>query len=82
MRRAAQLLRAACVGLVGQPAFDELYALMKAHADSGEGEGEGEGGGESVAELSRRVFGIISYDKSEAVPLLYRLLYSEGQLEG
>jgi NIMA (never in mitosis gene a)-related kinase len=79
MRRAAQLLRAACIDLVGAPAFEQLYALMKANADAG---GEEEGEGESLTELSRRVFRIIPYDKSEAVPLLYRLLYSEAQLEG
>jgi hypothetical protein len=78
LKSTVQLLRAACVDLVGRPAFEELYALMKRQADAADNDSSGA----SVTELSRQVFKIIPYDKSEAVPLLYRLLYSEAQLDG
>jgi hypothetical protein len=78
LRSALLLLRAACIDLVGKSAFEELYALMKRQADTVDSDSSGA----SVTELSRQVFKIIPYDKSEAVPLLYRLLYSEAQLDG
>ncbi len=36
----------------------------------------------SMTDLSRLVFKIIPYDKSEVIQMMYKLLYLESQLEG
>jgi len=71
MRSAALIQRAACVDLIGEKAFLELYDLLSSHQVNES----------SMTELSRLVFKIISYDKSEVIQMLYKLLYMESQLE-
>ncbi|KAF5836731.1 hypothetical protein DUNSADRAFT_5520 [Dunaliella salina] len=71
LRSAALIQRAACVDLIGERAFLELYDLLSSHQVSES----------SMTELSRLVFKIISYDKSEVIQMLYKLLYMESQLE-
>ncbi|EFJ45748.1 NimA-related protein kinase 4 [Volvox carteri f. nagariensis] len=72
MRSAMMIQRAACLDLVGEKAFNELYALLKSNqVDEA-----------SMTDLSRLVFKIIPYDKSEVIQMMYKLLYLESQLEG
>ncbi|GFR51624.1 hypothetical protein Agub_g14051 [Astrephomene gubernaculifera] len=72
MRTALMIQRAACLDLVGEKAFNELYALLKSNqVDEA-----------SMTDLSRLVFKIIPYDKSEVIQMMYKLLYLESQLEG
>lgn len=75
MTNALALQRAACVALIGKEQFAQLYELLKARADSKDLDEM------SLEELARLVFGIIPYDKADAIPLLYKLLYLEAQLE-
>ncbi|KAG2429699.1 hypothetical protein HYH02_013957 [Chlamydomonas schloesseri] len=72
MKSAMMIQRAACLDLVGEKAFNELYALLKSNqVDEA-----------SMTDLSRLVFKIIPYDKSEVIQMMYKLLYLESQLEG
>jgi len=72
MRSAMMIQRAACLDLIGEKAFNELYALLKSNqVDEA-----------SMTDLSRLVFKIIPYDKSEVIQMMYKLLYLESQLEG
>lgn len=75
MTSALSLQRAACVNLVGQEAFHKLYELLKASADSKDVDEM------DVNEMARLVFGIIPYEKADVLPLLYKLLYLEAQIE-
>lgn len=71
LRSAMMLQRAACLDLIGDKAFNELYALLKSNqVDEA-----------SMTDLSRLVFKIIPYDKSEVIQMMYKLLYLESQLE-
>eukprot|EP00798_Chlamydomonas_sp_ICE-L_P022983 gene22983-30171_t len=69
---ALMIQRAACLDIVGEAAFDELYALLRSNqVDEA-----------SMTDLSRLVFKIIPYEKSEVIQMMYKLLYLESQLEG
>ncbi|KAL6749037.1 NIMA-related kinase 4 [Haematococcus lacustris] len=71
MRSAMMIQRAACLDLIGDKAFNDLYALLKSNqVDEA-----------SMTDLSRLVFKIIPYDKSEVIQMMYKLLYLESQLE-
>lgn len=71
MQQALLLQKAACQQMIGQKAYDELYALLKSNQVDEH----------SMTDLSRLVFKIIPYDKSEVIQMMYKLLYLEGQLE-
>lgn len=71
MQQALLLQKAACQNMIGQKAYDELYALLKSNQVDEH----------SMTDLSRLVFKIIPYDKSEVIQMMYKLLYLEGQLE-
>ncbi|GLC47162.1 hypothetical protein PLESTB_001387600 [Pleodorina starrii] len=72
MKSAMMIQRAACLDLVGEKAFNELYALLKSNqVDEA-----------SMTDLSRLVFKIIPYDKAEVIQMMYKVLYLESQLEG
>ncbi|MEW5302088.1 MAG: hypothetical protein WDW36_004898 [Sanguina aurantia] len=71
MTSALMIQRAACLDLIGDKAFDELYSLLKSNqVDEA-----------SMTDLSRLVFKIVPYEKSEVIQMMYRLLYLESQLE-
>eukprot|EP00195_Chlamydomonas_chlamydogama_P009069 CAMPEP_0202904676 /NCGR_PEP_ID=MMETSP1392-20130828/30593_1 /ASSEMBLY_ACC=CAM_ASM_000868 /TAXON_ID=225041 /ORGANISM="Chlamydomonas chlamydogama, Strain SAG 11-48b" /LENGTH=558 /DNA_ID=CAMNT_0049592433 /DNA_START=449 /DNA_END=2125 /DNA_ORIENTATION=- len=71
MRAALMIQKAACLDLIGEKPFNELYNLLKSNqVDEA-----------SMTDLSRLVFKIIPYDKSEVIQMMYKLLYLEGQLE-
>jgi NIMA (never in mitosis gene a)-related kinase len=72
LHSAALLQQAACLNLIGEQAFSELYTLLSLHKVVNE---------ESMKNLSRLVFKIIPYDKSEVIQMLYKLLYIQSQLE-
>jgi hypothetical protein len=63
---------ATCIDMVGSDAYDKLHDLLKSNKiDEG-----------TVTDLSRLVFQIIPHDKSEAIQMMYKLLYLENQLQG
>ncbi|KAK9829475.1 hypothetical protein WJX72_006083 [[Myrmecia] bisecta] len=75
--------RIRCQELIGMQAFDELYTLFKSEMDKDSPSGTGtldSGRGDSADMMSEAVFRIIPPDKSEAVHLLYKLIYIESQL--
>lgn len=71
MESAAMIQRSACLDLIGEAAFNELYSLLRSHQMVNEA---------SMRDLSRLVFKIIPYDKSEVIQMLYKLLYIESQM--
>eukprot|EP00955_Chlamydomonas_euryale_P069245 360367-Chlamydomonas_euryale.AAC.3 len=71
MKGALMIQKAACLEMIGQDAYDQLYELLKSNqVDEA-----------SMTDLSRLVFKIIPYDKSEVIQMMYKLLYLESQLE-
>lgn len=68
---ALMIQRAACLDIVGEEKFNELYALLRSQ-DVDEA---------SMTDLSRLVFEIIPYEQSEVIQMMYKLLYLETQLE-
>ncbi|GAX78668.1 hypothetical protein CEUSTIGMA_g6106.t1 [Chlamydomonas eustigma] len=71
MRSALMIQKAACLDMIGQDAYNQLYKLLKSNqVDEA-----------SMTDLSRLVFKIIPYDKSEVIQMMYKLLYLESQLE-
>eukprot|EP00201_Polytomella_parva_P021083 CAMPEP_0175040272 /NCGR_PEP_ID=MMETSP0052_2-20121109/1157_1 /TAXON_ID=51329 ORGANISM="Polytomella parva, Strain SAG 63-3" /NCGR_SAMPLE_ID=MMETSP0052_2 /ASSEMBLY_ACC=CAM_ASM_000194 /LENGTH=95 /DNA_ID=CAMNT_0016302437 /DNA_START=54 /DNA_END=341 /DNA_ORIENTATION=+ len=71
MKNVLEAQRLACHDLVGEQAFNDLYALLKSNSVDEA----------SMTDLSRMVFKIISYDKSEVIQMMYKLLYLESQIE-
>ena len=70
------------VSLIGSEAFAGLYDFLRRRADAiDEGRTDEVGAAGSIADLSRLVFSIIPYEKAEAVTLVYRYMYLQGQLE-
>lgn len=70
MHAAAMIQRSACLDLIGESAFEELYALLGSQPVNEA----------SMRDLSRLVFKIIPYNKSEVIQMIYKLLYIESQL--
>lgn len=71
MKGALMIQKAACLEMIGQDAYNQLYELLKGNqVDEA-----------SMTDLSRLVFKIIPYDKSEVIQMMYKLLYLESQLE-
>lgn len=70
MRAALMIQKAACLDMIGEGAYAQLYELLKSNQLDEK----------SMTDLSRHVFKIIPYDKSEVIQMLYKLLYLESQL--
>ena len=70
MRSALMIQKAACLDMIGESAYGQLYELLKSNQLDEK----------SMTDLSRHVFKIIPYDKSEVIQMLYKLLYLESQL--
>ncbi|KIY98451.1 hypothetical protein MNEG_9513 [Monoraphidium neglectum] len=75
--------------MVGQRAFEALHMLIRMQAgaecgggDGGAGGGGGAGNGGAGDALRASVLRIIPESKLDVLPLMFRLLYAEGQLEG
>eukprot|EP00877_Chromochloris_zofingiensis_P008776 jgi/Chrzof1/4151/Cz14g00290.t1 len=90
MRQVLPQLRASIIDVVGQRAFDALYLLLRMTADaaadsprdrsSGAADNNGEGADITTAELRKKVLRIIPESKLDVMPLIFKLLYCEGQL--
>ncbi|KAG1671969.1 hypothetical protein FOA52_013341 [Chlamydomonas sp. UWO 241] len=65
MKGALEIQKAACLDMIGADAYAQLYELLKSNqVDEA-----------SMTDLSRLVFKIIPYDKSEVIQMMYKLLY-------
>jgi hypothetical protein len=73
LRQAVALQRAGCINFIGAPAFERVYALLKDASDASDGM--------DLSALAALVFGVIPIAQADVLPMLYKLLYFEAQME-